>query len=140
MSITYIAGAFVPLLMIPSLLFAECLNYEPDSALLTGKIIRETFPGTPNYESIKAGDEPETYWLLILDRAFCVNAKTDDSLYPAEKDIKKIQLVFMGNEYQKYENLVGKNVIVRGQLFPMQTGHHHSNVLITVKEIRKNKK
>jgi hypothetical protein len=46
----------------------------------------------------------------------------------------------MRNEYQKYKDLLGINVIVRGQLFPMQTGHHHTNVLITVKEIQKNEK
>jgi len=62
--------AILMLFIIPSLLFAECMNYEPDAVSLTGKIIRKTFPGRPNYESIKAGDEPETYWILISDKPF----------------------------------------------------------------------
>lgn len=99
----YIASAIVTLLIIPSLLFAECLNYEPDFNYLTGKIIRETFPGPPNYESIRNGDEPETYWILILAESLCVNAKADDSLYSSESGIKRIQLVLKGNEYPKYK-------------------------------------
>jgi len=137
MNRAYIVTVFFMLLLIPSLLFAECLNYEPDLVSLNGKIIRKTFPGPPNYEDIKTGDEPETYWILIVTRPFCVNAITDDSIYSSESGIKEVQLVFMAAsaEYKKYKNLVGKNVIVRGQLFPMQTGHHHTNVLITVKDI-----
>jgi hypothetical protein len=140
---TSIAVAFVMLLMIPSLLFAECLNYEPELVLLTGKIIRKTFPGRPNYESIKDGDEPETYWILVLAKPLCVNGKKDKDgkqLYYPELNTKQVQLVFMGNEYQTHKNLVGRNVIVRGSLFPMQTGHHHTNVLIQVKEMRENEK
>jgi hypothetical protein len=139
MNRTYIAIIFI-LLMIPSLLFAECLNYEPDSVSLTGKIFRKTFPGRPNFENIKDGDEPEIYWILALAKPFCVNGKFGDPYYSSESGIKNVQLVFTGGEYHKYKILVGKNVIVRGHLFPMSTGHHHTNVLITVKEIKENKK
>jgi hypothetical protein len=137
MNRTCMAIVFVALVLIPSLLFAECFNYEPDLTTLTGKIIRKTFPGPPNYESIKDGDEPETYWILVLDKPFCVNGKKGDIAYSLETKIEQVQLVFMAasDEYKKYKNLVGENVIVRGQLFPMQTGHHHTNVLITVKDI-----
>ena len=40
----YIIAIIVMLLMLPSIIFAECVNYEPDSVSLTGKIIRKTFP------------------------------------------------------------------------------------------------
>ena len=132
-----VIAAMVVLLMIPSILFADCMNYEPDSVVLTGKIVRKTFPGRPNYESIKNGDEPETCWILVSAQPFCVNAKTEDSTYSQEAGIKQVQLVFMGSEYHKYKNLVGKKVLVHGQLVPMQTGHHHTRMLITVKEILK---
>lgn len=133
----YMAIMFIVLFMIPSFLFADCFNYEPDLTTLTGKIIRKTFPGRPNYESIQDGDEPETYWLLVSDKPFCVNGKNGDASYSLETKIKQIQLVFTAasDEYKKYKNLVGKNVIIHGQIFPMQTGHHHTNVLITVKDI-----
>jgi hypothetical protein len=136
----YMAASMVRLLMLPSLIFAECLNYEPDSVLLTGKIVRKTFPGRPNYENIKTVDEPETYWILIPAKPFCVNGKTEDSEYPDAMDIRQVQLVFLGNEYHTYKNLVGKRIIVQGQLFPMQTGHHHTSVLITVRDMRRDNK
>ena len=138
----FMATAFVMLFIIPSLLFAECLNYEPESTFLTGKIVRKTFPGRPNYESIKEGDEPETYWILVSAEPLCLNGKKDKNgkqLYNPESNVYQVQLVFMGNEYRTYRNLVGKNVIVRGSLFSMQTGHHHTNVLIAVKELREHK-
>lgn len=39
--------------------YAQCLEYEPSSVSLVGTIVRRTYPGRPNYESIKKGDEPE---------------------------------------------------------------------------------
>jgi hypothetical protein len=34
---------------------------------LHGKIIRHTFPGPPNFESIEDGDQPETKWVLVIE-------------------------------------------------------------------------
>jgi hypothetical protein len=39
-----------------------CLKYEPEVVELKGKVKRVVFPGRPNYESVKAGDEPEPYY------------------------------------------------------------------------------
>jgi len=36
---------------------------------LKGKIIRHTFPGVPNYESIEDGDAPETRWVLVISES-----------------------------------------------------------------------
>lgn len=33
---------------------------------LKGKILRHTFPGVPNYESLENGDTPETRWVLVI--------------------------------------------------------------------------
>ena len=136
----YTAILIVILIMIPTLIFAECFNYEPDITILTGKIIRETFPGWPNYESIRGGDEPETYWILNLANPVCVNALQGDLSYPFESRIKHVQLILMGDEYKKHKNLVGKDVVVTGQLMPMQTGHHYTRVLMIVKEIQRGNK
>ena len=35
---------------------------------LQGKLIRHTFPGVPNYESIEDGDYPETRWVLEIPK------------------------------------------------------------------------
>jgi hypothetical protein len=46
----------------------DCLSYEPSVVRLTGTIVRETFPGAPNYASVEQGDKPEVYWFLNLSR------------------------------------------------------------------------
>jgi hypothetical protein len=33
---------------------------------LKGKILRHTFPGVPNYQSVEEGDAPETRWVLEI--------------------------------------------------------------------------
>ena len=53
-----------------------CLSYETDGVKLTGTISKKTFPGPPNYESIKKGDTPETYRVLQLDKPICTMASS----------------------------------------------------------------
>lgn len=33
---------------------------------LKGKVLRHTFPGVPNYQSVEEGDAPETRWVLEI--------------------------------------------------------------------------
>ena len=115
-----------------------CLSYEPAALTLSGKITRKTFAGPPNYESIKRGDEPETYWILRLARPICVNA---DKNMPGgaglEKNVSDMQLVFSdGSQYVRRKGLLGKQVIVSGKLSHAITGHHHTNVLLAVADIK----
>ena len=49
-------------------------------------------------------------------------------------------MCFVDFGFTEVLTLVGKNVIVRGQLFHMLTGHHHTRVLINVQEIQSNNK
>jgi len=82
---------------------SDCLSYEPAAVKLTGILIRKTFPGPPNYESIRKGDKPETYWLLRLAKDICVN---EDKLNPAinieQKNIRTIELVLSPEIYQAH--------------------------------------
>jgi len=116
-----------------------CLSYEPSVVRLTGTIIRKTFPGPPNYESVEQGDSPEVAWLLVLSKPICVEKDAKDpDLNPAQKDIRKIQLVFRDSTaYKNQKDLVGKGVIARGTLFGAHTGHHHTPVLLTVSTLTK---
>jgi hypothetical protein len=52
---------------------AECLKYKPTTIELTGTIKAVTFPGPPNYRSVKEGDKPEQYWILYLPKPICVD-------------------------------------------------------------------
>ena len=109
----------------------DCLSYEPATVTLKGKITRTTFAGPPNYESIKKGDEPETYWILHLTSTVCVSGDEP------EKNVSDIQLVFIDDkQYARYKDLLGKQVVANGKLFHAISGHHHTNVLLKVEEIK----
>ena len=117
---------------------APCLAYEPSEVRLTGSLERQTFPGPPNYESVRNGDPAETYWLLKLTRPVCVTeSKTAPDLDSKQDNINRIQLVLTPEGYSKYKSFVGSRVEVTGTLFGAITGHHHTPVLLEVKSISK---
>jgi hypothetical protein len=109
----------------------DCLSYETDGISLTGTISKKTFPGPPNYESIKKGDKPETYWVLHLEKPICTTASGDSD---AEKDITDLQLTVTGKQYALYRKYLGGKVTVTalGKLSHAITGHHHTPVLMEV--------
>jgi hypothetical protein len=112
-----------------------CLKYEPAEVELRGVIARETFPGRPNYESVEAGDEPETVWVLTLHAPVCVDGAGGEDPNVAERDVRQVQLVLSREQYAACAPLVGKRVRVCGSLFHAITGHHHKDVLMTVRRI-----
>jgi hypothetical protein len=116
----------------------KCLSYEPNVVTLTGTLIRKTFPGPPNYASVSRGDKPETSWLLYLSHPVCVDQdKASPALNPAHKNVNAIQLVISAEFYEKYKNLLGKQVVATGTLFGEFTGHHHTPVLLTARDMSK---
>jgi hypothetical protein len=123
----------------PSQKVSGCLAYEPVSVELTGTILRKTFPGPPNYESVARGDTPEVHWLLELSSPICMTADAaDPDIYPARRDIREIQLAFPdAKTYERQKNLVGKSVIAKGTLFGSHTGHHHTAIVLTVSTLSK---
>jgi hypothetical protein len=106
-----------------------CLSYDVAGAQLTGTISRKTFPGPPNYESIRRGDEPETYWILHLARPICTTASADND---AESNVTDIQLILAPKQYALYKKFIGGRARVRvtGKLLHAITGHHHTQVLL----------
>jgi hypothetical protein len=112
----------------------DCLSYERD-VNLTGTISKKTFPGPPNYESIKKGDKPETYWILHLEKPACTTASGDSD---AEPNVTDLQLILTGKQYALYRKYVGGKVTVtvQGQLSHAITGHHHTPVLMEVTGIK----
>ena len=113
-----------------------CLSYEPAVATLTGTLVRETFPGPPNYESIKHGDKPETSWFLVLPGSVCVNEdRAEPNLNPKQSAVREIQLVLQPQQYVQHKALVGRKVLATGTLFGKHTGHHHTPVLLTLRTL-----
>jgi len=116
-----------------------CLSYEPAVVTLTGTVTSKTYPGPPNFESIRAGDEPETYWLLALLHPVCVNqGEPGDLINEAKKNIRRIQLVFNDEEaYKKYRRLLGTRIVATGMLYASFSGHHKTPVLLRVNGLTK---
>jgi hypothetical protein len=111
----------------------DCLPYEPAIVKLTGKTFLKVFPGRPNYESIKEGDEPEPAWLLRLAKPICVRPDGKDEFNVAENNVSVIHLVLRGKQFRELRRLRQKGAITfTGRLFHSQTGHHHADVLMWV--------
>jgi hypothetical protein len=115
---------------------AACLSYEPAVVNVAGTLTRKTFPGPPNYESVRNGDIAEVYWFVELRSPVCVlEDKADPDLNPSQDQVREVQLVLESAMYRTYNGLIGRQVTAQGTLFGAHTGHHHTPVLLTVKSI-----
>jgi hypothetical protein len=115
---------------------ADCLEYGP-AVQFTGKLVKKTFPGPPNFTSVAQGDTPEVGWILHLDIPICVKARAGDDFDVAVSHLTDLQLV-LGNDdyYRQVKKFLTTKVIVTGVLFGAHTGHHHTPVLLDVKNIQ----
>ena len=111
----------------------ECLAYEPTVVQLIGTINKKTFPGPPNFESVRKGDKPETYWVLHLPDTVCMQPTAD---YDAVDAVTDLQLILTQKQYALYRKFLGRRVNVTGKLLQAHTGHHHTPVLMEVTGIR----
>jgi Domain of unknown function (DUF4431) len=87
-----------------------------------------TFYGPPGYGEDPAHDSRETQAQLRLARPVCVN---DDSGGVAERYQLVITLVPLGKGVH-FSRLIGQRIQVRGKLYPAETGHHHTPLLLSV--------
>jgi hypothetical protein len=117
---------------------APCLEYEPQVVEMRGALSVETFPGPPNFSDLAKGDKPERVWILTLSQPICVSANTSDELYRAVPKATRVQVGFADFDgYKRYESMLGHDVVVSGSLFPAHTGHHHTDILMTIRTIKR---
>jgi hypothetical protein len=113
----------------------ECIRYGP-TVSVAGVLISKTFPGPPNYESIKHGDRKERANLVRLASSICVEGSDDVDI--AEKQIRIVQLVVTEpSHWELVERSFGKRVVVEGSLFHAHTGHHRTKLLVQVTDIKR---
>jgi hypothetical protein len=104
----------------PASLNAQCLYYGDVS--LTGRLVQQTYPGPPDFESVTKGDAPLVIWILQLDTGVCI--VSSDPSYPNVYNEREIQLVLgtdqyaRTNRYAEYRHLLGKKIAVTGRLQP----------------------
>ena len=112
------------ILLFLSFVAVTCAQRDEKSIRAAGLISLEVFPGRPNFESIKDGDEPEKAWILTVARP--------------EKP-ERFHLVVLDGQEQKFAILrksVGRKVVVEGSVWEACSPHHHTAFLITVKTIK----
>ena len=128
-TLTVVAGAYLPAC-------AQCVKYEPSAVTLTGRLSSHLFPGPPNYESIKRGDQKERVIILTIAAPVCVDGGSD-AINEPENNIRDLQLVIRKPaDWKTVERRLGKRVTVVGTLFHAHTGHHRTKVLVDVTDIR----
>jgi hypothetical protein len=98
-------------------------------------LVRRSFPGPPNYESIAQGDERERVWILRLGKPICVEVADHFDVH--EEGQTQVQLVLEPEQYTKFRKLIGKKVTATGTLVHSFTGHHHRRLLLTTSGIRR---
>ncbi len=69
-------------------------HFDPSVVELTGTLEIQTFPGAPNYESIKNGDEIEQGWYLRLKEPIDVvaNNPATDLGWKTERNVNVLQM------------------------------------------------
>lgn len=111
---------------------SPCLEYGIVS--LPGTLVRQTYPGPPDYESVTKGDEPQVIWVLLLDRHICV--VDSNPRYPREYNEREIQLVLAADQYVQYRSLLGKKAIATGKLLH-GGARYQKRLVLTASEIKR---
>jgi hypothetical protein len=99
---------------------AACLNYGPAS--LTGRIVRQTYAGPPDYESVSKGDRPIVIYLLQLNYTLCV---ADSAV--VGRATREVQLEWQAGDPA---SLLGKKVTVTGELIRGGARHDKRDVMV----------
>lgn len=120
------------ILLFLSLQLFACPSSDNAKVEVIGTIKIKTFPGAPEYTSIKNGDKAETYFFIESDKKICFSP--DGKFLTSQVEVSNLQLVLKSKNI-KLET--GKKYKISGTTFPSHTGHHHSDVLLEVESAKK---
>ena len=123
----------------------QLFYYGDEGIKLEGIIQIKTYPGPPNYENIATGDIPESCPYLFLQQPFDVEPTALDLAAGNSDDpefkIDSVQLIihYQSPSWKKNREYItaGGHVRLSGSLFHAFTGHHHTKVLLDVKNIER---
>lgn len=105
----------------------SCLPYGSADVRLTGTLRLEVFAGAPHYRSLAEGDQPETVWLLQLDKPVCVAAAPGDESGVSRFGVTSVQIV---PRTAMPLELKGRTAVVEGSLQQPRGTHGHADVLL----------
>jgi hypothetical protein len=112
----------------------NCLTYAT-VVTLEGTLVRKTFAGPPHYRSIEGGDTPVSHMLLDLPAAACLN-EAKPYWDPAQEEVLEIELVMTRKEYKQCKALLGRAVVVTGELSAIKL-HPVTSVYLVVHSLKR---
>jgi hypothetical protein len=120
-----------------AVLAGECLDYEPAIVTIEGRVSLMPAYGPPGFGEDPDHDAREDYLALAFNPPACIKASLNPSTDNiAEAGIEAMQLTFHNSEaFQQAKQWIGKTIAVTGSLYHGFTGHHHTAVLLKVREV-----
>jgi hypothetical protein len=131
-----LAAAAAPPALVPASPW-RCLDLRDPrrEVALEGRLTLETFPGPPNYESVRRGDAPERHYILALRRDICIEDGGDFA--DPEERFRHVQLFSTRRRVAaRLAGARGQRVRVRGQGIAANNARHHAPLVVDVREIR----
>lgn len=135
--LTKLVSIIVPIMLCFSCMSqdSEWFKYEPAIVSLVGVIhVKESF-GPPGYGEDKLHDARIKY--VVLDLSNSINVRGEDGRdinTTTHLGVQALQLVD-DQQLLDAQAIVGQKVRVTGSLFERQSGHHLTDVLLSVKAI-----
>lgn len=109
---------------------AGCLKYSPDTVSISGSLVRLSFPGPPNYQSVASGDSAETGFYLILNQPVCTEGDSLSAEAYPQAAVDTIQVALDSAGYRDWAPSIGQVVTMSGTLRARVSGHHHAPLLL----------
>lgn len=120
------AAMFLALVWISSSAAGECQVYSGQEREFTGYLVNRIFPGPPNYKSITSGDKPVTRWYLQLPWPAC---------FAGYRELTQFQLSSAPEDVDRYRQLLGKEIRVKGTLEEGVPDRHTTALVINVSSL-----
>ena len=101
---------------------------------LSGRLERHIYPGRPNYEDVRRGDEPVPIFILVLDRPICI----DDGGEYADPHRRFTRVQLFAGEDRLEPRLragLGHRIRIRGTGFASFLVQHHAPLVVNVRTI-----
>lgn len=115
------------------------LYYQPETVELEGKLVVQSKYGPPNFGEDPKTDEKVRIPVLVLKtpvNVLPIQGQDDGINTEPVYRVRQIQLSFAAGETD-HRKLIGKKVVVKGTLFRAHTGHHYTDVVLTVRSFEK---
>lgn len=112
----------------------DTYKFEPAVVELLGTLIEKVYYGPPGYGENPKTDSKEHAAILQLSKPIKVVAGKGDKFNETRDKVKEVQVInIKGISLSMYFQ---KKIKVTGKLSSAITGHHHTDVLIEVDEIK----